>query len=245
MMRTGNPVLRADTFELREPSSGTMTINGTVNKTFILFFLLLLPASWSWSQFMNSSNPSAAYPWIIGGSIGALIIALVTVFNKRWAPISAPLYAICKGLVVGAVSAIYEQLYEGIVIQAVGLTLGVLFSLLLAYKSGWIKVTQNFRLGVVAATGSIFLLYLVSIGLSFFGLSIPFLHDSGPIGIGISVVIVIVAALNLVLDFDFIESGAERDAPKYMEWYGAFGLMVTLVWLYLELLRLLAKLNRR
>lgn len=243
-MRTGNPVLNDKTFELRMTGSEVMTINGTVNKTFILFFLLLLPASWSWTQFMNSPNPAAAYPWIIGGSLLGLVIALITVFNKPLAPYLAPAYAICKGLVVGAISATYEALYDGIVLQAIALTMGVLFSLLLAYKTRVIKVTENFKLGVIAATGAIFLVYLVNIALSFFGMSIPYLHDSGPVGIGISVVIVIVAALNLVLDFDFIENGAARGAPKYMEWYGAFGLMVTLIWLYLEILRLLAKMRR-
>jgi uncharacterized YccA/Bax inhibitor family protein len=158
---------------------------------------------------------------------------------------TAPLYAVLEGLFLGGISALYELKFQGIVIQAVALTFGTLAALLLAYKSRLIKVTENFKLGVVAATGGIALVYLISIGLGFFGIRMPYLHDSGPIGIGISVFIVIVAALNLVLDFDFIEQGAAQGAPKYMEWYAAFGLLVTLIWLYLEILRLLAKVRRR
>ena len=179
----------------------------------------------------------------IGGAIGGLIFAMVTIFKPQWAPVTAPIYAVLEGLFIGGISAFMERIYPGIVPQAAGLTFGILFALLAAYKSGLIRATENFKLGVVAATGGIFVIYIASFILGFFGISIPFLHDSGPIGIGISVFICIVAALNLVLDFDFIENGAEHGAPKYMDWVGAFGLMVTLVWLYIEILHLLAKLR--
>lgn len=222
-----------------------MTIQGTVNKTGVLLVLTLIPAAWVWNQSFAAEDPSAVLPWIMAGAIGGFVLALVTAFKKSWAMVTAPLYAMLEGLFLGGVSAFYEQQFQGIVIQAVSLTFGTLGALLLAYKSGFIKATENFKLGVAAATGAIALVYLISMGMSFFGRTMPYLHDSSAIGIGISLFIVVIAALNLVLDFDFIERGAERGAPKYMEWYAAFGLMVTLIWLYLEILRLLAKSRRR
>jgi uncharacterized YccA/Bax inhibitor family protein len=182
---------------------------------------------------------------MIGGGIGGFIFALATIFKKTWAPFTAPIYAVLQGLMLGGISSMMNAEFKGIVIQAVALTFGTLFALLFAYRSGLIKVTENFRLGVVAATGGIFIAYLLSFVLGLFGVNIGFMHSNGPIGIIVSLVIVVVAALNLVLDFDFIESGAESGAPKYMEWYAAFGLMVTLIWLYLEFLRLLSKLSSR
>jgi uncharacterized YccA/Bax inhibitor family protein len=185
-----------------------------------------------------------SYVW--GGAIGGLVLALVTVFKKEWSPVAAPSYAAVEGLFIGAVSAVFEQRFPGIVMQAVGLTFGTMAALLLAYRSVLVKATENFKLGVVAATGGIFLLYLVNMGMQLFGFQgMGFIHDSGWVGIGFSAMVVVVAALNLVLDFDFIEQGVERGAPKYMEWYAAFGLLVTLVWLYLEILRLLSKLQSR
>jgi uncharacterized YccA/Bax inhibitor family protein len=188
---------------------------------------------------------NAAIPWMIGGLIGGLVFALVTVFKKEWARGTAPFYAALEGMFLGGLSAMVEAQFPGIVLQAVGLTFGTLFALLAVYKSGLIKVTENFRLGVAAATGGILLVYLVSWILGFFGMSMPLLHSSGWMGIGFSLVIIVIAALNLVLDFDFIENAAERGAPKYVEWYAAFGLLVTLVWLYIEILRLLMKLRER
>ena len=246
-MRTANPTLNAKTFDVARPlvAGEAMTIQGTVNKTGLLLILTVLPAALVWNQFFATRDPSVAGPWILIGALGGFIVALVTVFKKNWAMVTAPVYAVLEGLFLGGVSAFYELQFQGIVIQAVGLTFGTLAALLMAYKSGVIKATENFKLGVAAATGGIALVYLISIGMSFFGLRMPYLHDAGPIGIGISVFIVVIAALNLVLDFDFIERGAEQGAPKYMEWYAAFGLMVTLIWLYLEILRLLAKTRRR
>jgi uncharacterized YccA/Bax inhibitor family protein len=242
-MRSGNPVLKSDTFDIA-PEGERMTLSGTVNKTAILLALCFCTAMYAWGKFYSTGNPAEVIPLIIGGAIGGLVLCLVTVFKKEWAGISAPLYALAEGLVVGGVSAFYEAKYPGIVVQAVGLTFGTLACLLLAYKSGLIKATENFKLGVVAATGGIALLYLVSFVMGFFGKSIGFIHEGGTFGILFSLFVVVIAALNLVLDFDFIEQGAEQGAPKYMEWYGAFGLTVTLVWLYLEMLRLLSKLRK-
>nr|WP_238323480.1 Bax inhibitor-1/YccA family protein [Planococcus antarcticus] len=244
-LRSGNPSLKTEAFE-NFKGAGTerkMTIQGTVNKTFILLLLLLVTFVYSWNQFVTS--PNSVLPLILVGAIGGLIVGLITVFVPKISPFTAPVYALLQGLFLGAISAQYEVQYGGIVFQAVLITIGVLLSLLLVYKSGLIKVTQNFRMGVAAATGAIFLVYVISFIGGFFGFEIPFLHESSPIGIGISVIIVIVAALNLVLDFDFIENAAHKQVPKYFEWYGAFGLLVTLVWLYLEILRLLSKIRSR
>lgn len=241
MMRSGNPALRADTFtKVRSSSSAErMSIQGTVNKTFILLFIALFSASWVWDK------PAQFLPFLWPAVIGGIIVAFVTIFKKEWAPVTSPIYALVEGLVLGLISALMERTYPGIVMQAVALTFSVLFCLLIAYKSKLIKVTDNFRLGVVAATGGIALVYIISMVMGFFGARTPFIHESGPIGIGFSLFVVVIASLNLVLDFDFIEKGAEYGAPKYMEWYGAFGLVVTLIWLYLEILRLLAKTRRR
>ena len=252
-MRSGNPALKESTF--LDLGSGTvvsrdgeaMSLNGTVNKTGFLLLLTVLTAAFAWSQaFTPAGELSPGFPvYVWGGAIGGFIVAMVTVFKKQWAPVTAPLYALVEGFFLGAISAVFEARFPGIVMQAVMLTFGTLFALLFAYRSGLIKATENFRLGVVAATGGIALVYLATIVLGFFGVNIPMIHDNGIVGIGFSLFVVVVAALNLVLDFDFIETGVEQGAPKYMEWYGAFGLMVTLVWLYIEFLRLLAKLQSR
>lgn len=240
-MRSGNPALRSNTFTgVRAVSSGqAMSIQGTVNKTLMLLFLAVFSASWVWE------NPVRFLPYLLPSLITGMVIGFITIFKKDWSAITAPLYAVTEGVALGLISALIERSYPGIVIQAVGLTFSVLFCLLIAYKSRMIKVTDNFRLGVVAATGGIALLYIISMIAGIFGARIPFIHESGPIGIGFSLFVVVIASLNLVLDFDFIEKGAEYGAPKYMEWYGAFGLIVTLIWLYLEILRLLAKLQSR
>lgn len=220
-----------------------MSIEGTVNKTAILLFLITASAAFTWNQF--GIAPQQAMPWVLGGALGGFILALITCFKKAWSPVTAPIYAVMEGLLLGGVSAMYQAKFQGIVFQAVILTLGTLCALLLAYRSGVIRATENFKLGLFAATGGVALVYLVGFVMSFFGKSIPYIHESGMIGIGFSAVVVVIAALNLVMDFDFIERGAEQGAPKYMEWYGAFGLIVTLVWLYLEILRLLSKLSSR
>jgi uncharacterized YccA/Bax inhibitor family protein len=219
-----------------------MTITGTVNKTAMSLIVLLVAAMFVWDKGAQGQLPMF---WVWGGVIGGFAVAMVTTFKPVWAPYTTPLYAALEGLALGGISYVFEQMYPGIVAQAVFLTFGTLGALLFAYRSGIIRATENFKLGVFAATGGIGLVYLLSFVLGFFGISVPLIHSSGTFGILFSVFVVVIAALNLVLDFDFIEQGAERGAPKYMEWYGAFGLLVTLVWLYLEILRLLAKLQSR
>ncbi len=255
IMRSGNPALSEKTFldlgsgSVVRSDSGAMSLNGTVNKTALLLVLTLVGALFSWSQFsaaMAAGNPGAIMPYVWGGAIGGFIVAMVTIFKKTWSPFTAPAYAVLEGLFLGAISAMFELRFPGIVTQAVLATFGTLAALLMAYRSGLIKATENFKLGVVAATGGIALMYLAQIGMNLFGFQgMSFINGSSALGIGFSVVVVIVAALNLVLDFDFIEQGVQRGAPKYMEWYAAFGLLVTLVWLYLEMLRLLSKLQSR
>jgi uncharacterized YccA/Bax inhibitor family protein len=249
MMRSSNPVLGTDTFRgtLAPSTAGQMTIQGTVNKTLVLLLILLVPAYYVWNLFFETRDPGVINLYMMTGVFGGLIVALVTVFKKTWAPVTAPLYAALEGLALGGISSFFEARFPGIVIQAVGLTFTTLLALLLAYKSGLIKVTENFKLGVAAATGGIFLFYMLQMILGFFGVRIPYVHEGGIIGIGFSLFVIVIASLNLVMDFDFIEEGARRRAPRYMEWYAAFGLMVTLIWLYLEFLRLLSKIqgNRR
>ena len=243
-MRSGNPALTANTFGTFPAVSHdqAMTIGGTVNKTALSLLILLVTASFVWNR--GATDPSLWALTLIG-SIGGLLVALATAFKQTWAPFTTPLFAGLEGLALGGISVVFEATYPGIVSQAVFLTFGTLGALLAAYRSGLIRATENFKLGVVAATGGIALLYFLSFVLGFFGMSVPLIHSSGTFGIIFSLFVVVIAALNLVLDFDFIEQGAEQRAPKHMEWYGAFGLMVTLVWLYLEILRLLAKLQSR
>ena len=243
-LRSGNPALGSDTFT-RVPSvvgHETMTIGGTVNKTAMSLAVLFVAAMYVWGRGTAGDLPMGL---VFGGVIGGFVVALVTVFKQAWAPYTTPLYAALEGLALGGISFLFEQSYPGIVAQAVFLTFGTLGALLFAYRSGIIRATENFKLGVFAATGGIGVVYLLSFVLGFFGIGVPLIHSSGTFGILFSLFVVVIAALNLVLDFDFIEEGAERGAPKYMEWYGAFGLLVTLVWLYLEILRLLAKLQDR
>lgn len=245
LIRSNNPVLKESAFTGQLVTGEAMTIQGTVNKTGLLLLFAVVGAAWTWG-LTHSETPAAAYPWMLGGALGGFVVALVTVFKKNWAPIAAPIYALLEGLFLGGISAILEHSYPGIAMQAVSLTFAVMFVMLLAYKFGVIRATRGFKLGVIAATGGIMLVYLANMVMSvFFHSQMSFLYSSTPLGIGVSLVIVVIAALNLILDFDMIESAARVGAPKYMEWYGAFGLMVTLVWLYLEILRLLAKTRRR
>ena len=247
LIRTSNPALNARTFAdlRRDPTAPPMTLEGTVNKAALLLFLVVVPAAWVWSQVRTAFDPSVVGPWILLGGIGGFIAAIVTVFKKEWSPVTAPVYAALEGLVLGGLSALLETKYPGIVMQSVGLTFATLAAMLIAYRTGLIKATERFKLGVVAATGAIALYYVVGLVLSFFHVAMPFLQGNSTASIVVSGVIVVVAALNLILDFDFIETGVAGGAPKYMEWYGAFGLMVTLIWLYLEILRLLAKARSR
>ncbi len=245
LMRTSNPALNEKAFKGQVAFGDAMTLQGTVNKTGLLLLCVVATAAWTWG-LSQSPTPAAAIPWMIGGLVGGFTVALVTIFKKTWSPLTAPLYALLEGLALGGISAVFEKTYHGIAIQAVGLTLGTLFVMLLAYKTGMIRATQGFKLGVIAATGGIAVFYLAEMVLSFFfHFQFAAINGSGPWGIAFSLFVVVIAALNLVLDFDMIETGVRGGAPKYMEWYGAFGLMVTLIWLYLEMLRLLAKANRK
>ena len=242
-MRTSNPMMKESVFTQTVTGAGTMTLQGAVNKTIALLALVVIGASYSWNLFYNQ-GPEAVQPWMIGGLIGGFVFAMMTIFKANWAPKTAPIYAVLEGLALGGISAFFEARFPGIVIQAVGLTFGTLFALLFAYKARLIRATENFKLGVFAATGGIAVVYLISFVGRMFGWQMPVIHESGPMGILFSLFVVVVAALNLVLDFDFIERG-DGVAPRYMEWYAAFGLILTLVWLYLELLRLLSKLRER
>jgi uncharacterized YccA/Bax inhibitor family protein len=221
-----------------------MSLEGTVNKCFVLVGIVLLAAAWAWNLSF-AEGPGATLPWMGVGIVGGLIVAIVTVFKKHWASITGPIYAVLEGLALGAISARFEIDYPGIAVQGVVLTFGTLCCLLVAYKSKVILPSENFKLGLAAGTGAIFFVYVMNFVLVRFGLPLPYLNEAGWLGIGISLFIVVIAALNLVLDFDFIESGVAQQAPRYMEWYAAFALLVTLVWLYLEMLRLLAKLLSR
>ena len=242
-MRTSNPALNDSTFEnLAVTGEETMTIKGTVNKSFMLIALVVSTAFLSWDFVTGAGN---GIIFTIGAAIIALILGLVTSFKPAWSPYTAPAYALFEGVFLGAISGYFDTMYPGVAIQAVLLTCGTFICLLLAYRSGLIKATENFKLGIVAATGAIGLIYLASFILGMFHIQIPLIHDNGIVGIGFSLVVVVIAALNLVLDFDFIEQGEAKGAPKYMEWYASFGLLVTLVWLYIEILKLLVKLSSR
>jgi len=245
-LRTSNPALNDQVFRGEGAAFGeAMTVQGTVNKTGILLLCTVATAAWAWNIFLHSHSAQAVGPLALVGVIGGLIFAFATIFKKTWAPVTAPIYALFEGLVLGSVSAILEVRFPGIAIQAVSLTFGTMVALLLVYRSGLIRVTDNFRTGIFAATGGIAIFYLIEMVLGFFGVHFTAVNGNGAIGIGFSVFVVIIAALNLVLNFDFIENGARAGAPKYMEWYGAFGMMVTLIWLYFEILQLLSKLRSR
>lgn len=251
-MPSGNPVLREKAFQGLPATGERMTMNGTITRTALLLILAVITGGWTWQRFAGMAaggDVSVALatisPFMWGGLITGFVLALVTSFVPRWSAITAPLYAMAEGFALGGISAVMDMRFPGIVLQAVMLTVGVLAVMLLLYRSGVIKVTDKFRMGVVAATGGIALLYIVDIALrAFTHIQVPFINETGPMGIGFSLLVVGLAALNLVLDFDMINRAAAQGAPKYMEWYGAFALMVTLVWLYMELLRLLSKARR-
>lgn len=239
--RTKNPALNPKTFKgiLNAEASSPMTIQGTVDKTAIALSILLVAGYFGYTSF----SPAIMF----GGFIGGFIVAMVTVFKRTWAPYTVPIYAVLEGLALGGISFFYNSLYEGIVLQSITITVCILLSLLFAYRFKIIKATENFKLGVFAATGGVFLIYIVDFLMSFFGTGISVLNinNSSDFSILFSLGVVVIASLNLVIDFDFIEEGAENGAPKYMEWYGTFGLLITLVWLYLEILRMLAKMRNR
>ncbi len=233
------------TMPVIDVDADTMTVRGTVWATAALLVLVVGAGAWGWNQ-VDINEESASLPgWLFPVVLGALGVAILTIFKPNLARFTAPLYALLEGAFLGAISGLYNAAYDGIVIQAVGLTIGVFAVMLFLFATRIIKVTDKLRMGIVAATGAVMLVYLANFVLSLFDAEVPFLHDTGPMGIGISLVIVAIAAFNLLLDFDFVERGVAAGAPAKMEWYAAFGLVVTIVWLYLELLRLLAKLQSR
>jgi uncharacterized YccA/Bax inhibitor family protein len=248
MTKSGNPALKSTVFDGLE-KAGTqgerMTIQGTVNKVAFMLLTVIASGALLWYRFSQSMDFAEVAPLFYGGLIGGFCVSLVIIFNKKLAPRLAFVYAVLEGLALGGISALMERSYPGIVSTATLLTFGTFAALLATYQSGLIRVTDNFRRMVISATGAIGIYYLLSFGLSFAGIRLPLIHDAGMPGIIFSLLVVGIAAMNLVLDFDFIEQGALRGAPKYMEWYGAFGLMVTLVWLYIEILRLLSKSRSR
>ena len=240
-MKSGNPALSTKTFEGLEASDNPMTLPGTINKTAMLLALVLAGAAWVWSVFFSSPSIAAISPYLLCGSIGGLVLALVTIFKPGVSPYTAPAYAVLEGFAIGAISAMYEVKRPGIALQAAGLTFAIMGCMLAAYRFRIIQVTEHFRMGLLAATGGVAILYLVDMVLMYFGHPVSMIHEGGFAGIAFSLVVVVIAALNLIMDFDFIAQGVARRSPKYMEWYSAFALVVTLVWLYLELIRLLGK----
>jgi uncharacterized YccA/Bax inhibitor family protein len=248
IFKSGNPTLSEKHFENTQVlnPSDVMTEKGTMNKFFMMCLLVIASASFTWSAFYQGKDVSS---WMWIGAIGGLIVALATVFKPNWSPITAPIYALLEGVFVGAISAVYNNTFQNvapnIVMQAVGLTFGVVLAMFILYRFGVIQATQRFRSIVIMATSGIMIFYLIALLLRMFGVEMAFLHEGSLLGIGFSLFVVVIAALNLILDFDMIEKGVAHGAPKYMEWYGAFGLIVTIVWLYLEILRLLGKLNSR
>jgi len=253
-MKSSNPALGSKAFEQYQPgieTAGAMTINGTINKTLILLALVVIPAVYVWDMFYASGidpesgiqNASLTY-WLYGSLFGGLIFAFITIFKKTWAPFTAPIYAVLEGILLGAISAMLEAQFSGIVFQAISLTIGTSFAMLIAYRTGVIKVTEKFKMVIVSAAMGIFLVYILSFVLNLFGVNVSFLYSGGLFGILFSLFVVVIAALFLALDFDLIDKGVAHGAPKYMEWYGAFALIVTLIWLYVSFLRLLSILRQ-
>lgn len=242
---SGNPVLSEKIFG-RSGVEGAdrMTVSGTVNKTFLLLFILAAVALWPISKFYAADDISALNSYLYGGLIGGLIVGLITAFKPNLARWTAPIYAAFEGLVLGAISMVFEVSYPGIAVQALGLTGAVTLVMLVLYRTRVIKVTNKLRSGIISATGGVLLFYIGVMIARLFGADVGFLSDGGPVAILIGLVIVGIAAFNLLLDFDFIERAASAGADKKLEWYGAFGLLVTLVWLYLEVLRLLGNSRR-
>lgn len=247
--KSSNPIFSENVFHRRYAhpvASDTMTVNGSINKTFILFVLLLISAAFTWNYFFFQKIFPLSPGLVITAVIGGLAVAILTVFKKEWSMYTAPLYAIIEGFIIGVISSLFEVAYPGIIIQAVMITFGVFFGMLFLYKNKYIKPTEKFRKGLFAAIIGIMSTYLIGFILSFFNIGfMNIFFGNGLIGIAFSLFVVIIASLTLILDFEFIDKGSNAHLPRYMEWYAAFGLMVTLIWLYIEILRLLSKLRSR
>ena len=246
IFKSGNPAMNVFKNTITIPGDGAMTETGTLNKFFLLFLLVMGSASLTWKAFYDGVN---VMPYMFGAMILGFITAIVVINKKEWAAYLTPVYALFEGVFLGAISATYNNVFgkshPGIVTQAVLLTFGVVIAMYVLYRFRIIKVTDKVRSVIFTATAGIAIFYLISIVLSLFHINIGFITDSSLLGIGFSLFVVVIAALNLLLDFDMIEQGVAAGAPKFMEWYGAFGLLVTIVWLYLEILRLLSKLGDR
>ncbi|MES2646820.1 MAG: Bax inhibitor-1/YccA family protein [Bacteroidota bacterium] len=244
IFKSSNPALSEKVFNTIHltDASQAMTVRGTMNKLGLMMIFLMAGAFYTWTGFFKGQN---VQPMLLIGAIGGFVVAIVMAFKKEWAPYLAPAYAILEGLFLGAISAMFSFAFAdkmpNIITNAVGLTIGTGVAMFLLYNFRIIQATERFKSVVFTATAGIAIFYLITMVLRMFGVNMPFMHDSSPLGIGISLFIVVIAALNLIMDFDMIEKGAAQGAPKYMEWYGAFGLVVTLVWLYLEILRLLSR----
>lgn len=243
--KTGNPALNNKSFDNLgySPTGEIMTLDGTATKSILMMLLAIIAGYIGWAT-IAAAQMGAAY-MLIGGILIAFIVSLIIIFVKKTSPILAPIYALIEGFVLGAISYTYEVQFGGIVLQAILLTAGIFLAMLLIYKFRLIKVTENFKLGVAAATGGIAIYYLLFLGFGLFGMELPLVASNSVYGIGFTILIIIIAAFNLVVDFDFIESGVNKQAPKYMEWYASFGLFITIIWLYLEILRLLGKARSR
>lgn len=248
LFKSGNPALQEKMFQntINIPGQEVMTQRGALNKFFFLFLMVMASASFTWSAFYQGKN---VMPWMIGAAIGGFVVALVIIFKKEWSSYLAPAYGLLEGVFVGGISAVYNNAFKtvapGIVMQAVGLTFGVVIAMFLLYHFRVIKATQQFKSIVFTATAGVAIFYLIAMALRMFSIDMPFIHEGSNLGIIFSLVIVAIAAMNLILDFDMIDQGAAMGAPKYMEWYCAFGLLVTIVWLYIEILRLLSKFASR
>lgn len=244
-MRINNPALRAFSKMVGLGSdSYHMTVQGTIAKLALSLLMCVFTGSVSWWSVMHGYQ-ALANLFMITGAISGIILAFVTLYRPHLATRTVPAYALCKGLLLGAFSAIAETIAPGTTLLAVALTAGTAAAFLLAYQFNVLRVTDNFRLMVISATGGVAITYLLAMILSLFGIRAPFIHDSNIYGIIFSLVIVAIASFNLVLDFDFIEQQADKELPKYMEWYGAFTVLLTLLWIYVEIVKLLLKLRRR
>ena len=250
LFESGNPTLSQKIFSrtVEGYNTETMTVRGSINKFGFLLFMVIGGAAYTWHLYYSQA-PQTMMTLMWVGVIGGLIAALAISFKPNWAPYIAPAYGILEGLFLGAISAImndaFAETYPGLVMQAVGLTFGVAIAMFLLYNFRIIKATEKFRSIIISATMGIAIFYLITLVLRMFNVNMPFMYDASPLGIGISLFVIAIAALNLILDFDMIERGAEMGAPKYMEWYGAFGLLVTIVWLYIEILKLLSRFASR
>jgi uncharacterized YccA/Bax inhibitor family protein len=244
LFQSNNPVFNEKVLQKvgSHSTEGAMTIKGTINKMAFLLLLVMAAAVYAWGAPARQQD---IMPFLWGGALGGFALAIVISIKKEWAPYLAPAYALAEGLFLGVISVLYSSLYDGIVLQAVGITFATFLAMLILYRTRIIRATEKFKAIVYTATAGIAIFYLLALVLGFFNINIPFLHEGSTIGIIFSLVVVAVAAMNLIINFDLIETGAAQGAPKYFEWYASFGMLVTLVWLYLEILRLLSKLNRR